>query len=133
MLGSSSWASARLSQRTSASSSGAALQIRTVWDILEESAYIVRRVPLPLRWRSPTVSTRTYKGADTSGPPRPRRKRHIFAWTVLALQVVFIIWLVIGASIGAALVVIIWVAADALAGVTFVVARLARDWRNDLP
>jgi|CZKW01.1.fsa_nt_gi predicted secreted protein len=75
----------------------------------------------------------TYKGADTSGPPRPRRKRHIFAWTVLALQVVFIIWLVIGASIGAALVVIIWVAADALAGVTFVVARLARDWRNDLP
>ncbi len=74
----------------------------------------------------------TYKGSETAGPPRPAKKRHIFAAAVLALQAFFIIWLAVGAKIGAILVAVIWVAADGLAAGLWVVARLAREWREDL-
>ena len=33
-----------------------------------------------------------------AAPPGPRRKRHVFRWVFLALQVLFIIWIIAGVA-----------------------------------
>jgi hypothetical protein len=69
----------------------------------------------------------------------PRKKRRIFLWVFMAVQVIFIVWLIdgaatihtqttagdIGKGVGAALVVMIWVVVDFLLGTTYGIYRLA--------
>jgi hypothetical protein len=89
-------------------------------------------------------------------PPQqpPRRKRRIFIWVFLAVQALFVIWIIAGAAsghsaavnchdrylthsecasaanagtaIGAGLVVLLWAVADVILGVSYGVWRLAR-------
>lgn len=107
-------------------------------------------------------------GTTVRADAKPRKKRRVFLWFFLAIQVIFIIWLVtgttssaqgihpdvvrkcheqaniaswgsvtacenalggaskVGASIGAALVVAVWVVVDFLLGITYGIYRLAR-------
>lgn len=82
---------------------------------------------------------------------KPKKKRRIFLWFFLAVQALFIIWLItgltasgdtsscgslsaqackdaqnVGTGIGAALIVILWVVVDFLIALVYGVYRLAR-------
>lgn len=94
-------------------------------------------------------------------PPQPydhisplRRKRHVFIWVFLAVQALFVIWVIggavsghsaavnchdrylthqecanltaAGAAIGVGLIVVLWAVADVILGVSYGVWRLAR-------
>jgi hypothetical protein len=85
-------------------------------------------------------------------PIEPRKKRRIFMWVFLAVQALFLIWVIAGASgasgtpddcgtldaalcndvqsvgtgIGIALVIVLWVAVDFIMGVSYAIFRLAR-------
>lgn len=90
------------------------------------------------------------------GPPAPhrRKRRRVFFWVFLAVQILFLIWVIagissgsgtsdscegltgdslklcedagdIGTTIGVGLVVGFWVAADFILGLTYVIYRLA--------
>jgi hypothetical protein len=81
----------------------------------------------------------------------PRRKRRIFLWFFLAVQLLFVVWLVagagaatsesdcagldretceaataVGAGIGLFFIVMLWMIADFLLGVGYVIYRLAK-------
>lgn len=71
---------------------------------------------------------------------QPRKKR-VFLWFFLAVQAIFVLWLVVGLStadtggdaaaeagtaIGAALIVTLWAVVDFILGVTYAIYRLAR-------
>lgn len=81
----------------------------------------------------------------------PRKKRRVFLWFFLAVQVLFVIWIIAGSSshvdtsncgslavqtckdaqnvgkgIGAVLVVVLWVIVDFLLGMTYIVYKLAK-------
>jgi hypothetical protein len=94
------------------------------------------------------------------GPPppvpgqtgRPRKKRRIFLWAFLAVQVIFVIWIIsglasasgapddcgtlspeacndaesIGTGIGVALVIGLWLAVDFILGVSYAIYHLAK-------
>jgi hypothetical protein len=83
---------------------------------------------------------------QTAPPPTPRKKRRVFLWFYLALQVIFLIWIIAGAQanhcnaqgsqlannactagtgIGIALVIALWVAVDVIVGGTYAIYRLA--------
>lgn len=89
--------------------------------------------------------------APTAQPSRPKKKRRIFMWVFLAIQVLFIVWLIgggisasdtsdcvgvnadaceagtaIGTGIGIALILGLWCIVDLLLGVGYAVYRLAR-------
>jgi hypothetical protein len=86
--------------------------------------------------------------------PGPRKRRRLFLWFFLAVQVLFVIWVVMGAmsgsgtphecrgltgsdlklcedagdtgtAIGVGLVIALWAAVDAILGFTYLVHRLA--------
>ena len=78
----------------------------------------------------------------------PRKKRHVFLWIFLAIQVLFIIWLITGgasadhgvthctgpdckgateagSAIGIGLIIVFWMVVDVILGVTYGVYKLA--------
>ena len=88
---------------------------------------------------------------ETSGTVTPRKRRRVFLWIFLAVQVIFIIWIIAGASgnarscaglagqahsncvagnvgtgIGVVLIFVVWCVVDFLLGVPYVIYRLAR-------
>lgn len=90
--------------------------------------------------------------AASEGTPPAKKKRRIFLWFFLAVQVIFIIWIIAGAStgagtpddcsgldketcnaasdigtgIGVALVVVLWLVVDFLLAVIYGIYRLAK-------
>jgi hypothetical protein len=82
-------------------------------------------------------------------PPTPRRKRHLFRWFFLVVQVLFLVWIIAGAGgnsdncagkvgdalnackagtavgtgIGVALIIGLWVAVDVILGITYLIVR----------
>ena len=92
----------------------------------------------------------TSNGADNTGNP-PKKKRRIFPWVFLAIQVIFLIWIIAGghsaatdtshcgtlsaadcktaaqagAGIGVALIVILWCVVDVILGITYMIFRLS--------
>lgn len=81
-------------------------------------------------------------------PPeqKPRKRRRLFLWFFLAVQVIFLIWIIAGtqsahcdahgsatangacsagAAIGAGLIIALWVAADVILGLIYIVYRLS--------
>lgn len=85
---------------------------------------------------------------QTRAPAKPRRRRRIFLWFFLAVQAIFIIWLITGgtaadhsvthctganckgateagSAIGIGLIVVFWMVVDVILGVTYGVYRLA--------
>ena len=90
---------------------------------------------------------------DSTAPP-PRKRRRVFLWVFLAVQILFLIWVILGAStasgtpegcrgltgedlklcedasdvgttIGVGLIVAFWVAADFILALTYAIYRLA--------
>jgi hypothetical protein len=85
-------------------------------------------------------------------PPKPKKKHRVFLWVFLAIQILFIVWIIagassaggtpsdcgtldaetcndaeaVGASVGVALIVIVWMVVDFLMAVIYGVYRLAR-------
>lgn len=83
---------------------------------------------------------------DQAPPPKPRKRRRVFLWVYLAIQVLFLVWIITGAQgnhcdaqgsqlnnsactagtgIGIALVVALWVATDIIVGGVYAVYRLS--------
>jgi uncharacterized membrane protein len=83
--------------------------------------------------------------------PAPKRRRRIFPWVFLAIQAIFLIWIITGVSssggtkdcgtltaqqcadaahvgtgIGVALIIGLWVAVDIILGITYLILRLSR-------
>ncbi|MBP0454055.1 hypothetical protein J5Y04_31610 [Kitasatospora sp. RG8] len=99
--------------------------------------------------------TRWDKGASPS-PPRPREPRRLFLWIFLAVQALFVIWIItgsvnstrsagkscagltgqdftncinaghVGTTIGIGLIVGLWAAVDIILGITYLIYRLSR-------
>ena len=86
-------------------------------------------------------------------PSEPRRKKRVFLWTFLVIQVLFLIWIITGvastgstpadtggvltpeeansardagAAIGVLLIVGLWAVVDLILGITWAVVKLAR-------
>ena len=81
--------------------------------------------------------------------PRPKKKRHIFRWVFLAIQAVFLIWIIsgvsgasdncageagsaleacqagtaVGAGIGVFMIVLLWALVDIILGITYLIVR----------
>lgn len=98
----------------------------------------------------PKESALQHSAAD--GPVKPKKRRRIFLWVFLAVQVIFLVWVISGAAsaggqptdcgtldaelcndaadagtaIGVALVVVFWCVVDFLLGVGYVIYRLAK-------
>ena len=87
---------------------------------------------------------------------KPRKKRRVFLWVFLAIQVIFLVWLIVGISsvahshdctgltpaectsakqvggtIGAGLVVALWVATDVILGIGRFIVLTARHNRGN--
>lgn len=83
------------------------------------------------------------KTTEDQGTER-RRKRRIFPWIFLAIQILFLIWIIAGANsggdcppgregaceagtaIGVGLIIALWVAVDIILALTYLVFRLFR-------
>lgn len=91
---------------------------------------------------------------NASASPAPRKRRRIFLWFFLAVQVLFIAWLIsgvnaasgsedctgltgdalqlcrdandAGTAIGAGLIVGLWMATDVILGITYAIYRITR-------
>src|SRR4051812_20235928 len=83
---------------------------------------------------------------------QPKKKRRVFFWVFLAIQLIFVIWLIggiasaggtptdcgsldaqtcndaqsVGTGIGVFLIVILWMAVDFIVGITYAIYRMAR-------
>jgi hypothetical protein len=73
-----------------------------------------------------------------------KKRHHIFLWFFLAVQALFVVWIIVGANsggdcpagqegaceagtaIGVAFVVALWVAVDIILGFTYLIYKLAR-------
>lgn len=81
--------------------------------------------------------------------PLPRKRRHIFRWVFLAIQILFLVWIIsgvtstsgncdgkvgdtltacqagtaVGTGIGIALIIGLWVTVDIIIGVTWLIFR----------
>ncbi|WP_329338710.1 hypothetical protein OG252_24550 [Streptomyces sp. NBC_01352] len=110
--------------------------------------------PLPAAWSAPT------QGPPPSSPdqggtiPPPKKRRRVFLWFFLAIQILFLIWVITGATsgsgtseecrgltgdalklcedagdvgttIGVGLIIGLWVAVDVILGFTYLIYRLA--------
>lgn len=85
--------------------------------------------------------------------PQPPRKRHrVFPWFFLAVQILFLVWIIVGlatvthnpdcggtldkdtcqsatdagATVGAGLIIALWAAVDIILGISYLIIRLAR-------
>ena len=91
-------------------------------------------------------------GWNYQQPPAlpPKKRRRVFMWFFLAVQVLFLIWVIAGAAsaggadcgsldaktcsdasnagtaIGVVLVIVLWAVVDIILGITYLVVRLAR-------
>ncbi|MGY1746757.1 hypothetical protein [Blastococcus sp. SYSU D00695] len=89
---------------------------------------------------------------DTETAPPAKKKKHIFRWVFLAIQALFLIWIIggvgnvsdncdgevgtaldacqagtaVGAGIGVAMIVFLWVAVDVILGITYLIVRKKR-------
>jgi uncharacterized membrane protein len=95
------------------------------------------------------MSTTGLSSGMTSRPAAPRKHRRIFLWVFLALQAIFILWIVTGMAtrtgatqglstqgshdvstaahgLAIALQVIVWIVVDFLVALTYGIYRLAR-------
>jgi hypothetical protein len=87
--------------------------------------------------------------SDETVASKPKKKRHVFRWVFLAIQVLFLVWIIAGASgnsdncagevgdaldacqagtavgtgIGIALIIGLWVAVDIILGITYLIVR----------
>ncbi|MEU0702866.1 hypothetical protein ACFY9H_31805 [Streptomyces bacillaris] len=85
-------------------------------------------------------------------PQRPPRKRRVFLWVFLGIQLLFLIWMITGiasgsgapedcgsldqeacndaenagTAIGVGLIIVLWAVVDVILGITYAVYRLAR-------
>jgi hypothetical protein len=104
--------------------------------------------PTPPQWPPPSG----YQQGGTT--PKPKKRRRIFLWLFLAIQVLFLIWVITGAAsgsgtpegcrgltgddlelcedasdvgttIGVGLVIALWAAVDVILGFTYLIYRLA--------
>ncbi|WP_141583284.1 hypothetical protein [Actinomadura sp. WMMA1423] len=83
------------------------------------------------------------KGKTLPEPDAPpaRRRHRVFPWIFLAVQIGFLIWVILGAmandcsgdeaceagtTIGVGLIIALWVAADVILGITYMVFRIFR-------
>ena len=88
--------------------------------------------------------------STTAPPPAPaRRKRRVFLWVFLAVQAIFVLWLITGgitadhgvthctgpdckgateagSAIGIGLIVVFWMVVDVILGIGYGVYKLAR-------
>ncbi|MCH6161572.1 hypothetical protein [Streptomyces marispadix] len=91
--------------------------------------------------------------AATAAPTEPpkRKKRRVFLWTFLVVQLIFLIWLIVGlvstagapdctgltqedceaatglgATIGAGVIVAFWVAVDFILGISYLIYRAVK-------
>lgn len=97
----------------------------------------------PPQWNTPTAPPT---------PSQPRKSRRIFLWVFLALQVLFIVWIItgsagssgtpadcgtldsktcndaeqVGTAIGVGIIIALWAATDIILGICYAVYRLAR-------
>lgn len=74
--------------------------------------------------------------------PKPKKKRRIFRWVFLAIQVLFLIWIItgvngvaddcppgqedacaVGGGIGVIVIIFIWMAVDVILGVGYLIFR----------
>ncbi|MFD9321122.1 hypothetical protein ACFWDQ_26230 [Streptomyces sp. NPDC060053] len=110
--------------------------------------------PPPGAWPTPPQGPPPSSPYQGGPPPKPKKRRRIFLWLFLAIQLLFLIWVIVGAStasgtpedcgsltgddlklcenasevgttIGAGLVIGLWAAVDIILGFTYVVYRLA--------
>lgn len=82
-------------------------------------------------------------------PPAPRKRRHVFRWFFLAVQALFVIWIIggvnsaadncdgevgaaldacqdataVGAGIGVGMIIFVWAAIDVILGITYLIVR----------
>ncbi|SEQ71590.1 hypothetical protein SAMN04487983_1007167 [Streptomyces sp. yr375] len=111
--------------------------------------------PAPDTWQAPTQGPPSsgYHNDGTTAPP-PKKRHRIFLWIFLAVQILFLIWVITGAAsgsgtpeecrgltgdnlklckdasdvgttIGVGLIIGLWAAADIILGFTYLVYRLA--------
>jgi hypothetical protein len=93
----------------------------------------------------------SYVDTEMQQPP-VKKKRHIFRWVFLAIQVLFLIWIIsgvnsasdncdgevgaaldacqagtaVGAGIGVGIVIFLWAAVDIILGITYLIFRKKR-------
>lgn len=107
--------------------------------------------PSQERWWDGSKWSEATRPSAAAQPP-PKKKRRVFVWVFLAIQVLFLIWVIAGASsgsgqpddcgslsaqtcndasdtgtaIGVFLIIVFWAFVDIILGVTYGVWRLAR-------
>jgi ABC-type Fe3+ transport system permease subunit len=98
------------------------------------------------QWNTPTPPM------PAQSPAQPRKPRRVFLWAFLAVQLIFLLWVLLGAqsgagtpddcgtlsreacndadnagtAIGVGIVIALWAAVDIILGITYAVYRLAR-------
>lgn len=110
--------------------------------------------PPPDGWPTPPQRPPPSSPYQGGPPPQPKKRRRVFLWLFLAVQLLFLIWVITGAStasgtpedcrsltgddlklcedasevgttIGVGLIIGLWAAVDVILGFTYVVYRLA--------
>lgn len=104
--------------------------------------------PLPKVERTaPMTSSSQTPAPQPAAEPSPRKRRHFFRWFFLAVQALFLMWIIggvnsasdncdgevgaaldacrtaVGAGIGAGLIIGLWVAVDVILGITYLIFR----------
>jgi uncharacterized membrane protein YciS (DUF1049 family) len=100
----------------------------------------------PPRQAPPGYEQGPYGYQQAPPPQKPRKRRRIFLWFFLAVQVIFLIWIIAGAqanhcnaqgsasangacsagtAIGVGLIIGLWVAADVILGISYIIFRLS--------
>ena len=110
--------------------------------------------PSPDAWSTPPQGPPPSSPYPGGQPPQPKKRRRVYLWLFLAVQLLFLIWVITGAStasgtpedcrsltgddlkpcedasevgttIGVGLIIGLWAAVDVILGFTYVVYRLA--------
>jgi hypothetical protein len=87
-------------------------------------------------------------------PVLPRKRRRVFMWVFIAVQVIFLLWTIVGvatapvdpecdfnadcqsevdggAAIGVGMILVLWTAVDLILGIVYIIVRAIRDRRPD--